>query len=139
MPRVPPHHSRRVDQFWFTFFHEAGHILLGGKKETFIDLNHTKGPAEKEADRFAANHLIPAQRATELNRLKSDRAIEAFAQSVGIAPGIVVGRLQYEKIVRYDQFNGLKVRYQWTNNFFIGNINLSSWVHQEGSARTRWV
>lgn len=101
------------DQFWFTFFHEAGHILLGGKREAFIDLNHQKGPEEEEADRFAANHLIPSHRSGELNRLKTQGAIEAFAKSIGIAPGIVVGRLQHERIIRYDQFNGLKVRYQW--------------------------
>lgn len=101
------------DQFWFTFFHEAGHILLGGKKETFIDLNHQKGPEEEEADRFAANHLIPSHRWGELNRLKTQGAIEAFAKAIGIAPGIVVGRLQHDGIIRYDQFNGLKVRYQW--------------------------
>lgn len=101
------------DQFWFTFFHEAGHILLGGKKEAFIDLNHAKGEGEAEADGFAAGHLIPANRASELTRLKSAQAIQAFAKSIGIAPGIVVGRLQHEKIIRYDQFNGLKIRYQW--------------------------
>lgn len=101
------------DQFWFTFFHEAGHILFGGKKEAFIDLNHATGEGEMEADRFAANHLIPTNRASELPRLKSAQAIEDFAKSIGIAPGIVVGRLQHDGIIRYDQFNGLKVRYQW--------------------------
>ena len=44
------------DQFWFTFFHEAGHILVGGKKEVFIDLNHAIGKEEREADRFAARN-----------------------------------------------------------------------------------
>lgn len=101
------------DHFWFTFFHEAGHILFGGKKEAFIDLNNAIGKGEREADRFAANHLIPPQRASELNGLKSARAIEAFAKSIGIAPGIVVGRLQHERIIGYDQFNGLKMRFQW--------------------------
>ena len=101
------------DQFWFTFFHEAGHILLGGKKEAFIDLNHEKGPAEEEADRFAANLLIPSGKSTELTQLKSAQAVKSFAESMGIAPGIVVGRLQHEKIVGYNQLNGLKVRYQW--------------------------
>lgn len=64
------------DQFWFTFFHEAGHILFGGKRETFIDLDHATGKGEREADNFAANHLIPPRRAGELNALKSMRAIQ---------------------------------------------------------------
>jgi len=101
------------DQFWFTFFHEAGHILFGGKKEAFIDLNHATGEGEVEADRFAASHLIPVNRASELHRLKNTQAIQMFAKSIGVAPGIVVGRLQHEKMIRYDQFNGLKIRYQW--------------------------
>lgn len=101
------------DQFWFTFFHEAGHILFGGKKEAFIDLNHATGEGEAEADRFAAGHLIPADRVGELHRLKNAQAIQTFAKAIGVAPGIVVGRLQHEKIIRYDQFNGLKIRYQW--------------------------
>ncbi len=101
------------DHFWFTFFHEAGHILFGGKRETFIDLDHAIGKGEREADNFAANHLIPPRSASELNGLKSARAIEAFAESIGIAPGIVVGRLQHDGLIGYDQFNGLKIRYQW--------------------------
>jgi len=101
------------DQFWFTFFHEAGHIRCGGKKDIFIDLNHATGKGEREADSFAANHLVPPHRASELNGLKSARAIEAFAESIGIALGIVVGRLQHEGMIGYDQFNGLKMRYQW--------------------------
>lgn len=101
------------DQFWFTFFHEAGHILCGGKKDVFIDLNHAMGKGERAADNFAANHLIPHHRVSELNGLKSMRAIKAFAEFIGIAPGIVVGRLQHEGMIGYDQFNGLKMRYQW--------------------------
>lgn len=101
------------DQFWFTFFHEAGHILFGGKKEAFIDLNHATGEGEEEADRFAASQLIPPNRASELARLKSAQPIQTFAKSIAIAPGIVVGRLQHERIIGYNQLNGLKVRYQW--------------------------
>jgi addiction module HigA family antidote len=101
------------DQFWYTFFHETGHILCGGKKEVFVDLNHVTGKGEMAADNFATNHLIPPNRASELNGLKSTRAIEAFAESIGIAPGIVVGRLQHDRIIGYSQFNGLKMRYQW--------------------------
>ena len=50
------------DQFWFTFFHEAGHILLHGKKDVFIEEFSGFEPdpkKEEEADAFAANHLLP--------------------------------------------------------------------------------
>lgn len=101
------------DQFWFSFFHEAGHILHDGKKEVFIDDGESNDKREQRANRFAADYLIPPQWAAELQQLKRWKAIEKFAKSIGIAPGIVVGRLQREKAVGYNRFNGLKVRFQW--------------------------
>ncbi len=52
------------DHFWFSFFHEAGHILLGGKKLTFLDEinNSWEDPEEKQANDFASNILIPKEK-----------------------------------------------------------------------------
>jgi len=47
------------DQFWFTFFHEAGHILLHPKKDIFIELEQAEDRLENEANRFATDLLIP--------------------------------------------------------------------------------
>ncbi|NOS76488.1 MAG: helix-turn-helix domain-containing protein [Nitrospira sp.] len=101
------------DHFWFSFFHEAGHILNDGKKEKFIDVNHGEGESEEKADRFASNILIPLKYAGELPKLKSPQTLKQFAQSIGIAPGIVVGRLQHDKIIGYNQLNSLKIRFDW--------------------------
>ncbi len=101
------------DRFWFTFFHEAGHILNDSKKETFIDVEYEDDPRENGANQFAATILIPAQFDQELPRLTMYSSVEAFARRIGIAPGIVVGRLQREGIIEYSQFNGLKQRLQW--------------------------
>lgn len=101
------------DHFWFTFFHEAGHILGGSKKGIYIDVGYADDPREEKANRFAANVLIPLEHAQELSRLKSHRAVLAFARSIGIAPGIVAGRLQREGIVPYSQLNRLKVWLEW--------------------------
>lgn len=46
------------DSFWFTFFHEAGHILLHGKKDIFlenIEYPDRDNEKEQEADDFAIN------------------------------------------------------------------------------------
>jgi len=46
------------DSFWFTFFHEAGHILLHGKKDIFlekVDYSDKNLEKEREADDFANN------------------------------------------------------------------------------------
>jgi len=48
------------DRFWFTFFHEAGHILNDSKKETFIDVEYEDDPREQGANHFAATLLIPS-------------------------------------------------------------------------------
>lgn len=107
------------DHLWFTFFHEAGHIVLHGKKEVFVD-SATGGEGEKEdqANRFAAEHLIPSMQfkgfVKTCNGRFSKDAIRDFSSRIGIAPGIVVGRLQHEKLLPPTHCNDLKVRYQWT-------------------------
>ncbi len=101
------------DQFWFSFFHEAGHILLDGKKEKFIDYGESNDERDRRADRFAANLLIPPRSASDLRALTRWNVIESFAESIGIAPGIVVGRLQREGVIGYNQCNGLKRRFRW--------------------------
>ena len=101
------------DRFWFTFFHEAGHILNDSKKETFIDVDYQDDPREERVNRFAASILIPPTYEKELRGLSSYHSVEAFAQRIGVAAGIVVGRLQCEAIIRFNQFNGLKKRFEW--------------------------
>lgn len=101
------------DHMWFTFFHEAGHVLNDPKKEVFIDNGEQDDKREEQANRFAANYLIPRSRAAELPDLQTGKAVITFADSVGIAPGIVVGRLQREGFVEYSYFNDLKKRFSW--------------------------
>lgn len=89
------------DHFWFTFFHEAGHILLHGTSGFFLEAKSGKTAQEREANQFAEEWLIPQ---TDLDRFlktfdKSKEAIREFAQSMGIAPGIVVSRLQHEALL----------------------------------------
>ena len=43
------------------------------------------------------------------------RDVLRFSQEVGIAPGIVVGRLQNDRLLRYDQLGGLKEKYELAN------------------------
>lgn len=102
---------KREDVLWFTFFHEAGHILLHGKRKVFVDSGKfTCEPEEEQANRFAANLLIPQK---PLKRFvaegtMSERDVVRFARSVGVDPGIVVGRLQNDKKIQHRQLNGLR-------------------------------
>ena len=106
------------DQLWFTFFHEAAHIVLHGKKEVFVEVMGGKSGArkqEEEADRWAAERLIPSSKLEQLIARKpfSRATISLFAEEIGVAAGIVVGRLQHDGVVDFSHFNALKVRYQW--------------------------
>lgn len=102
------------DQLWFSFFHEAGHILMHGKTEAFIE-DDLDGGKEAEANQFAADFLIPARKYAALARVKplSKETIQGFADEIGIAPGIVVGRLQHDGYLPFTHCNDLKRRFQW--------------------------
>jgi len=100
------------DRFWFTFFHEAGHILLHGKKEIFLDgldTDNTDLEKEVEADQFAADQLIPrADYARMMEEVQTTEDLERFAQEIQMHPGIIIGRLQHEKVINFSQFNEYK-------------------------------
>ncbi|MFH1010857.1 MAG: HigA family addiction module antitoxin [bacterium] len=103
------------DEFWFTFFHESFHLLSHGKRGVFIEAEGPEDPTEKEADDFAANCLIP-KKIWEyfVSRGNYGRnAVCKFAAQINVAPGIVVGRLQHEKLIPFNQLNKLKVRFEW--------------------------
>jgi len=106
------------DHLWFTFFHEAGHILLHGKKELFLEgANGLDLDKEREANNFSEQELIPAQKFSTFiaDRNYNKASITSFAQSIGIAPGIVVGQLQHKKLLDVTYCNGLKQRFKWTH------------------------
>jgi 8-oxo-dGTP pyrophosphatase MutT (NUDIX family) len=98
---------------WFTFFHEAAHILLHSKKAFFVE-----DEQEAEADTFARNLLIPPSALQKFiaASLFTDAAIRRFSEEIGIAPGIVVGRLQHDQVIGWHIGNSLKARYQWTDD-----------------------
>lgn len=102
------------DHLWFSFFHEAGHVLNDAKKDVFIDDGSpVDDEREKRADAFAADLLIPPNKAAGMQMLRTPAGVVQFAKSIGIAPGIVVGRLQHERIIRFSYMNQLKRRLQW--------------------------
>ena len=104
------------DQLWFTFFHEAGHILKHGKKEVFLEAKGLDGEKEEEANSFARDHLIPPVKYRQFLELWDGRSLDSitvFANEIGIAPGIAVGRLQFDKRLQNSHGNKLKVFYEW--------------------------
>lgn len=109
-------YGKTNDRFWFTFFHEAAHILLHDKKNIFLDEcnggEKLSSQQEEEADRWAGEFLIPSKYDAELPHLKSKKAVVKFAERLGIHPGIVVGRLQHDGLIEPTWMNGLKVSFR---------------------------
>ena len=104
---------KRADIFWFTFFHEAAHVLKMDRADVFVhgDELDRSGQAEQNADEFAADTLIPPESWASFigaGRISAAR-IQGFAEQVGIHPGIVVGRLHHEKRVLRNRHNDLRV------------------------------
>ena len=105
------------DHFWFTLFHEIGHLLLHKKNHAYIEISGgCVNQEEEEANRFSALTLIPEDYQEELRSLKASewKKIVRFSKKMNISPGIVVGQLQFLGLVRNDYLNNLKVRYNWT-------------------------
>ena len=105
-----------ADIFWFSLFHELGHIVNGDieKITKFIDdgLDEKK---ETAADSFARDKLIAPedyQLFVEKNNFEIE-SINKFASSQRVMPYIVIGRLQKEKRLDYRYYSEYKLRYKW--------------------------
>ena len=104
------------DIFWFTFFHEAGHILLHGKKDIFIESLENKDEKETEADIFARDMLIPFdkwQNFIQSGNYNTKKAVTDLAKQLNISPAIVVGRLQHEKFIEFSHLNDMKRKFDF--------------------------
>jgi len=82
------------DQLWFTLFHEIGHVMLHDARGLF--LSGIDSQQEAEADQFAADTLIPPLMADRLPLSRNLTDVRQFAAEIGIAPGVVLGRIQHE-------------------------------------------
>ena len=112
------------DHLWFSLFHEAAHILRHNKKQVFIDgIRGTAAAgeseeceAETEADAWARDFLIPRAAWEKFASSFLGRAAEVrlFAEEQGIAPGIIVGRLQKENLLSWSRLNRLKRKLEWS-------------------------
>jgi len=105
--------GKMEDQFWFSFFHEAGHVLYDSKKDLYINDGSIDDPREHEANEFAAEILIPCDRDPEIALLRVKADVILLADELKISPGIVVGRFQ-RLTEKWNYFNGLKRKFKWS-------------------------
>ena len=102
--------GKNADKFWFSLFHEFAHIILGHIGQ----INGTTDDDEKDANFWSRDILIPINDYDKVvdNNSFSASSVRAFAKKQGIAPGIVVGRLQNEGYIMHSMLNDLKDRYE---------------------------
>lgn len=101
--------GKDADKFWFSLFHELGHVVLGHIGQ----IGGTTEQDEKNADIWSRDNLIPLEKFEQFKerRMFNSLNVVAFANSMGIAPGIVVGRLQNEGCIQHNMLNDLKEQY----------------------------
>lgn len=97
------------ERVWFSFFHEAAHILLHSKKAVFVDYKEdgsAEDEIEQEADSFSAEALIPKSAIIEFTKRYgrgkkkySEPMLREFADSIDISPGLLLARLQFDGII----------------------------------------
>ena len=123
--------KKSEDRFWFTLFHEIGHILKHSKKECFIDFEEKDmSENEEEADVFAEKCLIPDFKGVQERLLShqcseyvvqdSEHPIVAAAKQMQRSPAILAGRIAYEDTK--DGKNG----YGTLSEFFKNTIEYSN-------------
>ncbi|MFD0740248.1 ImmA/IrrE family metallo-endopeptidase [Lysobacter koreensis] len=103
------------DHFWFSFFHEAGHVVLHGENTIFVETDSSDfGNKEQEANEFSSSLLVPGCHQQMLRTLAPTKYdIVRFARLVGVSPGIITGQLQHLGLLRRNQFNFLKRKYKF--------------------------
>ena len=108
---------RSNDHFWWTFFHEAAHIVLHKGKNFADDQNASGDGIEAEADAWAEETLVGHDRFRSFlaKRPRSRSEIVEFADRVGVHPGIVVGMLQHHRVLPFSHLNELKAHFIWAD------------------------
>lgn len=104
--------GKAEDLFWFSFFHEAYHVLHSKKSQLYIAEANSSDPEEQRADAFAADFLIPKKHDQEIKTLTSNAEVVEFANSVGVSPGVVAGRYRH-LTQKWHRFKDLTRTFEW--------------------------
>lgn len=91
----------RIDYFWFCLVHELAHVALhlGAAATGFyddLDADNHGDAVEREADSWAGEALIATEawEKSPVSRLRSPEAVQDLADTLGIHPAIVAGRMR---------------------------------------------
>ncbi|MBE6131097.1 MAG: ImmA/IrrE family metallo-endopeptidase [Erysipelotrichaceae bacterium] len=107
-----------ADIFWFSLFHEIGHIINGDVKNNFIDYNTMPDEIEKRANEYAANCLISKKSYVEFIKTSNFdlESIIELANKNNVKPYICIGRLMKENYIKWNQYSSYRERYELIEN-----------------------
>jgi len=100
------------DIFWFSFFHEANHVLIGKKQRLYIAEIDSTDAEELKANRFAEEILIPAEFNQRITAMKTSTELKNLAKELEICPGIVAGRFRF-LTKKWNFFKELTRTFKW--------------------------
>lgn len=112
---------KQNDRFWFTFFHEAGHILLHGKKDIFLeDIEYSEADLQKEAEanEFAVDWTFSNEQEKEVLDAKplTIESIAEFAIKFNTHPAMIIGRFHKKELLHYAQGRDFFVKLEFSDN-----------------------
>lgn len=116
------------DHFWFTFFHEAAHVILHG--QTHVDgegveiMGADAETQEEEANAYAQEILLPDEIRQDLldRQVLSAKAIMQAAKAAKVTAGVIVGQLERAGAIQHGKFSFLKHRYRWSANSYVPEL-----------------
>lgn len=103
---------RYSDTFWITLFDEINHIING---DYGISFEKESGEQEHAADLFAEDSLIPREQYNDFvasGRFGLNDIIH-FTKVINRDPGIVLGRLQNDGLVGFDDWTMKPIRHKY--------------------------
>lgn len=104
--------NNNFDSFWFTLFHEISYMINGDFGISFENDNTIE---EQKANQFAEEKLVPQNLYNNFisKGVSTTKSILSFSKKINTDPGIILGRLQNDKIIRYDdvKFKSLRKKY----------------------------
>jgi addiction module HigA family antidote len=107
--------GKAEDKFWFSFYHEAAHVLNGdGKRQFIISNDDENDPSEQAADKLASDMLIPSNYNAAIKNMTRSSDIISLANHLKISPGIVAGRFRH-LTKRWNLHSGLIKKLRWHN------------------------
>ena len=104
--------GKSEDFFWFSFFHEAGHIINDSKKDLYINDGSKDDPREQKANEFAAESLIPRNLDNIIKFFGKKSEIKKLAVDLEISQGIVAGRFQH-LTKKWNYFRDMQRKFEW--------------------------